>query len=104
MSQKHAYAEVMRYLAVLGLEGIAGIRNSFLNDRERFAVMLLRAVMVHENYVVIDRPFKIMPSLVDCRYVIELLKKIDDRLHRCLIMDYSWNEGRYMGIEICPES
>lgn len=104
MSRKHAYGEVMRYLVALGLEGIAEMRNTFLSDRERFAVMLLRAVMVKENYVVIDRPFKLVPSLIDCGYVLDLLKKLDDRLHMCLIMDYAWNEGRYMGIDICQES
>lgn len=79
----------------VGLEHIAFLRNPSLLPDERFCVMLLRAAMVKDAAIVIDRPFKMMPHLKNAQYFISLLKKIDDFYFSCHIFDYSWMEDKY---------
>ncbi len=79
----------------LGLAHIAGLRNSALSFEERFCVMLLRAAMVKDAMIVIDKPFKIIPHLQSAQYISDVLKKIDDLYVRCFIFDYTWMEEKY---------
>jgi ABC-type transporter Mla maintaining outer membrane lipid asymmetry ATPase subunit MlaF len=87
---------IMR-LKKLHLEGIAAKRNPVLLEEQRFCVMVLRAVMVEDSVVVIDRPFKIMPDLDDTRFIRDVLTSVDDMFQECHIFDYLWNEKRYTG-------
>ena len=93
MSQAHDIA--IRALQRLGLEHIAYQRNPSLNNEERFCVMLLRAVMVHDAIVIIDRPFKIIPQLNKVNFFLDTLKKIEDFYINCHIYDYKWMAERY---------
>lgn len=86
---------VIQYLQRYGMEHIASSRNSTLTHEERFCVMLLRAVMVSDAVVVIDRPFQIMPDLQDARFIYDALKKVDDSYGESHIFDYTWNDHRY---------
>jgi len=95
LSRKEAEHLVLDYLDRLNLAETAFKRNPALTYEERFCVMLLRAVMVEDNVVVIDRPFKIMPDLQDGRFIAQVLHTVDDLLHNCYIFDYIWNQGRY---------
>ena len=85
----------MDALSRLGLEHIAGKRNPALSPEERFCAMLLRAAMVKDAMIVIDRPFMIIPHLVNDVYIEDILKKIDDFYLSCHIYDYSWMEEKY---------
>lgn len=96
-SRKEAEGLVLHYLARMNVADIASKRNPALSDTERFCAMLLRAAMVKENAVVIDRPFKIMPELEDSRLIGNILQIIDDLLQECHIFDYIWNQDRYEG-------
>jgi ABC-type molybdenum transport system ATPase subunit/photorepair protein PhrA len=82
-------------LKCLGLEHIAYKRNPSLNNEERFCVMLLRAVMVRDAIVIIDRPFKIIPQLNEINFFLDTLKKIEDFYIKCHIYDYKWMAERY---------
>lgn len=84
-------------LKKLHLEDIAAKRNSVLLEVQRFCAMILRAVMVEDAMVVIDRPFKIMPDLDDTHFIREVLTSVDDLFRECHIFDYLWNEERYTG-------
>lgn len=84
-------------LKKLHLEDIAAKRNPVLIEGQRFCVMVLRAVMVEDAIVVIDRPFKIMPDLDDTRFIRDVLTSVDDLFQECHIFDYLWNEKRYTG-------
>jgi ABC-type lipoprotein export system ATPase subunit len=95
ISQVKAEQLVIQYLQRFGMSGIAYKRNPALSREERFCVMLLRAVMVADAVVVIDRPFQILPALQDARFINDALKKVDDSYHECHIYDYSWNSQRY---------
>ncbi len=79
----------------LGLENIAYKRNPSLNNEERFCVMLLRAAMVRNAAVIIDRPFKIIPQLNKIDFFLDTLKKIEDFYTNCHIYDYKWMTERY---------
>lgn len=86
---------VLNALSRLDLMHIANKRNPSLTSEERFCVMLLRAVMVRDALVVIDRPFKIIPHLKDSGYIVQTLKKIEDYFITCHIYDYLWLKEKY---------
>jgi ABC-type lipopolysaccharide export system ATPase subunit len=86
---------------VLGLLGrfqkmeIADLRIAALDHRERFLVKLLRAAMVQDALIVIDRPFRLVPDLPDAEIIEDSLTRIDELYFSCRIFDYSWNQDRY---------
>ena len=84
-------------LKKLHLEDIAGKRSPVLAEEQRFCVMVLRAVMVEDAILVIDRPFKIMPDLDDTRFIRDVLTSVNELFQECHIFDYLWNEKRYTG-------
>jgi ABC-type lipoprotein export system ATPase subunit len=86
---------VLNALRRLNLTHIANKRNPSLSSEERFCVMLLRAVLVRDSIVMIDRPFKIIPHLKDSDYIFRTLKKIDDFYLTCHIYDYIWLKEKY---------
>jgi len=85
------------FLKKLHLEDIAGKRSPVLEEEQRFCVMVLRAVMVEDAILVIDRPFKIMPDLDDTRFIRDVLTSVNELFQECHIFDYLWNEKRYTG-------
>lgn len=86
---------VFSALRKLDLERIAYKRNPALNNEERFFAMLLRASMVQDALVVIDRPFKIIPHLQNIDYIFQALNNIEDFYLRCHIYDYEWMREKY---------
>jgi ABC-type nitrate/sulfonate/bicarbonate transport system ATPase subunit len=95
LSRDAAEGEVMGYLHRYGLEMIAHKRNPALTAEQRFRVMLLRAAMVTEAIVVIDRPFRLLPALQDSRFVYDSLHIIADLYDKCYVFDYLWFKDRY---------
>jgi len=86
---------VFAYLRRYGMENTAYKRNPALTNRERFCVMLLRAAMVADAVIVIDKPFTIIPDLKDASFIDEAIKTGDDLFDECHIFDYTWNKERY---------
>lgn len=86
---------VLNALERLDLLHIAYLRNPSLTNEERFCVLLLRACMVRDALVMIDRPFKIIPHLQDSDFIFQTLKKIDDFYVTCYIYDYNWMAEKY---------
>jgi ABC-type lipoprotein export system ATPase subunit len=97
LSVREAEDITLMHLTKLHLEDIATQRNPVLLEEQRFCVMVLRAVMVENAMVVIDRPFKIMPDLDDTRFIRDVLTSVDDLFQECHVFDYLWNEKRYTG-------
>ena len=91
---------VLQYLQRYGMEHIAKKRNPALFNKERFCTMLLRAAMVVDSIIVIDRPFKIIPDVPDDQFIYDLLKRIDDSFKECHIFDYAWFKDRYRIIHV----
>jgi len=95
LSADKAQALVLSYLTRYGLEDISNKRNPALTNKERFCVMLLRAAMVRDSIIVIDRPFTIIPDVQDDRFIYDALKVVDDSFKECHIFDYLWSKDRY---------
>lgn len=95
MSKAEARHLALEVLKRVGLESIACKRNPALAPDERFCAMLLRAAMMKDAVLVIDRPFKIIPHLQTAQYIADVLGKIDDLYVSCHIFDYFWMEEKY---------
>ena len=95
MPRSQAENIVLNVLQRLDLTHIANKRNLSLTNEERFCVFLLRACMVQDALIMIDRPFKIIPHLQDINYIFHTLKKIDDFYLTCHIYDYKWMADKY---------
>lgn len=78
-----------------GITATADIRNPSLTAEERFCIMLIRAAMVRDAVVVLDRPFRIFPDLPDGRFFTDALRKVDDLIAEAHIFDYNWEKERY---------
>jgi ABC-type nitrate/sulfonate/bicarbonate transport system ATPase subunit len=95
MPRPQAENMALNALQRLDLAYIANKRNPSLTNEERFCVFLLRACMVKDAIVMIDRPFKIIPHLKDISFIFQTLKKIDDFYVTCHIYDYKWMADKY---------
>jgi ABC-type uncharacterized transport system YnjBCD ATPase subunit len=95
LSGEAAQKEVMGYLRRYQLEAIAHKRTPALTHEQRFRVMLLRAAMVADAVVVIDRPFKLLPALQDSRFIDDSLHIIADLYDKSCVFDYLWFKERY---------
>ncbi|ABC78872.1 hypothetical protein [Syntrophus aciditrophicus] len=74
---------------------IADLRIAALDQWELFLVKLLRAAMVQDALIVIDRPFRLVPDLPDAEMIQDSLDRIDEFYESCQIYDYVWNRDRY---------
>lgn len=97
MPRHEARALTEDLLRRLGMVSIAEKRNPTLTTEERFCAMLLRASMVRDAILVLDRPFSILTNHRDGRFIMETLRKVDDLIAETHIFDYSWEKGRYGG-------
>lgn len=88
VSRRNAEALVLQYLGRYNLEHVAYKRNSELSEEQRFRVMILRAAMLTDAVIVIDRPFKLLHYNDYTSFVYESLETIDDLFARCEIFDY----------------
>ncbi len=95
MYRQEARSLIFDLLGRFDLAAIAEKRNPALTAEERFCCMLLRAAMVREAVVVLDRPFSILTHLRDGGFLWEALRKIDDLIAEIYIFDYSWEKERY---------
>jgi len=95
MPRSQAENLVLNALQRLDLANIARKRNPSLTNEERFCVFLLRACMVQDALIIIDRPFKIIPHLKNSDFIFQTLKKIDDLYVTCHIYDYKWMAEKY---------
>ncbi|MCX5844474.1 MAG: hypothetical protein NT022_12170 [Deltaproteobacteria bacterium] len=95
LSKKTAKGLALHYLQRYRMEYIANKRNYALTHKERFIVMLLRAAMVKDALIVLDRPFMIIPDVQNDRFIYDALQLINDSFKECRIFDYTWFKDRY---------
>lgn len=77
------------------MESIFNLRNPHLSEEERFCAMLLRAVMIPQGILIIERPFEILDSHGDCRFLRQALGTVNDLFTKCYIFDYTWQNNKY---------
>ncbi len=95
MPWHEAKSRVETLLGRLGMASIAEKRNPALTEEERFCAMLLRAAMVRDAILVLDRPYTILTTFRDGTLLIDTLRKVDDLIAETHIFDYSWEKERY---------
>jgi len=95
LSRRQAEDMAREYLQRLQVEDLAGRRNPSLREEERFCVMVLRAVMLEDSILVLDRPFEMMPALGESRFIYDIIHHVAEMHRECHIFDYFLNEGRY---------
>jgi len=95
MPWEEAKALVAGLLKRFDMAGTAEKRNPSLKMEELFCVMLIRAAMVRDAVVVLDRPFRILPDLWEGRFFTDAFRKVDDLIAEAHIFDYNWEKGRY---------
>jgi ABC-type multidrug transport system ATPase subunit len=95
MPWEKARAFVMDLLKRFDMAGIIEKRNASLTMEELFCAMLIRAAMVRDAVVVLDRPFRILPDYPDSLFFMDALRKVDDLIAGTYIFDYSREKERY---------
>ena len=95
LSAEKARALVLSYLRKYGMEHIAEKRNPALTSKERFCAMLIRAAMVRDAVIVIDRPFTVLTDVKNDRFICDALKVVENSFRECHIFDYMWHKERY---------
>jgi len=95
MPWKEAKTQVLDLLQRFGMAAAAEKRNPSLTVEERFCIMLIRAALIRDAVVVLDRPFRILPDLPDGRFFTDSLRKVDDLIAEAHIFDYNWEKERY---------
>jgi ABC-type sugar transport system ATPase subunit len=95
MPWEEAKTLALDVLQRFGMAATAEKRNPSLTAEERFCIMLIRAAMVRDAVVVLDRPFRILPDLPDGRFFTDSLRKVDDLIAEAHIFDYNWEKERY---------
>ena len=95
MPLEEAKTFALELLHRFGMAEIADKRNSSLTAEERFCVMLIRAAMVRDAVVVLDRPFRLLPDLPDGLLFTDALRKVNDLIAEVHIFDYNWEKERY---------
>lgn len=95
MPWEEAKTQALDLLQRFGMAAAAEKRNPSLTAEERFCIMLIRAAMVRDAVVVLDRPFRILPDLPDGRFFTDSLRKVDDLVAEAHIFDYNWEKERY---------
>lgn len=86
---------VLQCLSRIELECVADKQISVLTAEERFLVMLLRAAMVSNAIIVIDRPFTIMHYLEDISLIYKTLGILNDLFSQCFILGYNHEKNKY---------
>lgn len=79
----------------MGIEEIKCLKPSFIDEQTIFVVKLLRAAMMPDSVILIDRPFFMIKNMADIKPVREMLALLDTHFSKCIITDYEWHAGRY---------
>lgn len=84
-----AYTLAKKLFALFGLEDLLRKRPSVLDRRQLFMVKLLRACMVRDACIVIDRPFLMIPEEENITFFVRHLQLVQEHYRNCQIFDYA---------------
>ncbi len=82
-------------LAQLGQTDAAFKRDPDLTGEARFTAKLLRALILPQPIILIDRPALLLPDIHYPAFLEATLPRLEDRYEACWIVDYPWNEPLY---------
>lgn len=82
----------------LKIADTAKLKPSKLDEHTTFKVKLIRALMLPNAAVGIDRPFSQLHDFYDINPVLSLLDTVEEHLLHCIFFDYEVNRKRYGGL------
>ena len=82
-------------LTLLGHTDCAFKRDPDLTGEERFVAKLLRALVLPQPIIIVDRPAQLLPDIHHPSCLGATLPLLEDRYDVCWIVDYPWNEPLY---------
>ena len=82
----------------LRIADTADLKPSNLDELTTFKVKLIRALMLPNAAVGIDRPFSQLHDLYDINPVLLLLHVVEEHLLQCIFFDCEGNRKRYGGL------
>ena len=95
LSYQDAIDVAWNLLLQAGYKDTAYKRDPGLSHEERFVAKLLRAAVSHPDLLLIDRPALQLPDTRYPPFVDDLLRRMENHLNDCWILDYQWNEPLY---------
>jgi len=95
ISQKESYKNILELLKIFDLDKKADYRNPSLIEFERFIVMLIRACMIENAIIIIDRPFGFIKDIERADIIFDALNRLSHLYRDVYIFDYIWHKDRY---------
>lgn len=99
MPLKQAETIADELLERFGMGSIANKKIINLSPEELFCVMLLRAAMIEDAVLVLDRPFSILTNIMEDQFIMDSLQSIDDLFTETYIYDCIWRRSRYRRLD-----
>jgi len=78
-----------------GIIHLKGQRLFGMNKNHIFIAKFLRACMVKDAVIVIDRPFEMLSGEKSFDIVTETLASIENMYNSCKVLDYEWHKNFY---------
>ncbi|MDO9105337.1 MAG: hypothetical protein Q7U57_10285 [Methylovulum sp.] len=97
-STRTALNEADSLLALFGLSHRGHLDCAQLGERDIFVGKLVRAVLLEQAFVVIDRPSEQLHADCEISDIIAMIDKLAQYFAVCHILEYQWEEERYHGL------
>lgn len=97
-STRDALAEADRLLTLFGLQAQGELDYSRLHEIDLFIGKLIRASLLEQAVVVIDRPSAQLHANFDIDDIVVMINKLADHFRSCHILEYQWEQDRHHGL------
>jgi len=97
-STRAAFNEAGKLLALFGLEHKSDLDYSRLHEIDIFIGKLIRAALLEQAFVVVDRPSEQLHADFEMSDIIAMIDKLAHYFAACHILEYQWEEDYYHGL------
>lgn len=87
--------EIVQFLNTLEISDSINKKTFQLDSETIFKVKLLRALMLKDSVIVVDRPFVMLNTAPDIKPVEEMLKTLVTDEKKIIFLDFEWNKSKY---------
>ena len=87
--------EIVQFLNTLEISDSINKKTFQLDSETIFKVKLLRALMLKDSVIVVDRPFVMLNTAPDIKPVEEMLKTLVTDEKKIIFLDFEWNKNKY---------
>jgi ABC-type lipoprotein export system ATPase subunit len=78
-----------------GISDMKGRRAFGVDKNTIFIVKILRAVMVEDAKIVLDRPYEMLSGEKSFEMITEIFASIENMYNSCVVLDYEWYRKFY---------